>query len=134
MKRIMFYFDLIGFEDDKKFALRQCNDKEWIIEKEIFFTDNTDFLKKAYSYDLIVFDYGGFQIGVPTLIEDIRRDFINAIKENPNTQFISVSNMPDYFLKDELGEIDIEIKVGWKYVFNFMIDQKWIKVEEEYLL
>ena len=128
MIRVACYFDMRDFDSDKEFAELKFNDLDWVEVKEIFYFETEEFLEKAYSYDLVVFDYGGLELqGAGMLLDSIRRDIFDAITNNPNTAFITVSSLPDYLLLDEVRDNDLSVGIGWNAVIQYIKELGWAK-------
>lgn len=105
---ILYYSDILGYEEDVElfcslFAhLNKELGKEYMLNYK-FTQDYGDF-QDAFRYQYILIDYGGLDIGTRLIVEEIDRNLLLAIKENPSTCFIIVSNDPSYFIQEAKKE------------------------------
>ena len=108
--RILHFSDFKDFDDDEAFLkelidnhVAKIKDQSGVeIDIEYKHTgspvDQTEYSK----YHIVVIDYGGIGCcGLSGLVDSYDREFSQAIEENPNTEFVVVSAIPNYFLEDE---------------------------------
>jgi len=80
----------------------------------IYHTDDFDDVMDLYKYDIVFFDYGGLGYGCASLLEDYERVFSREIKNNPNTLFCLISNIPSNYINEDMREKHSNLFIGFE--------------------
>lgn len=105
---ILYYSDILGYEEDVELfcslfsRLNKELGKKYTLHYK--FTQDCGDFQSACQYQYILIDYGGLDVGTRLLVDEIDRNLLLAIKENPSTCFIIVSNDPSYFIREAKKE------------------------------